>query len=49
MRVALSVGEGEDASVLMPDDLFYSGPVRPGDPATLVWAERDAHALAEVA
>jgi putative spermidine/putrescine transport system ATP-binding protein len=46
VRVALSVGEGEDASVLMPDDLYYRGPVSPGDAATLVWAERDAHALA---
>jgi putative spermidine/putrescine transport system ATP-binding protein len=45
VRIALSVGDGEDASVLVPDDVFYNGPVRPGDAATLVWAERDAHSL----
>ena len=46
VRVALTVGEGRDASVLVPDEQFYAEPVQPGDAATLVWAERDAHALA---
>ncbi|SDB06988.1 ABC transporter ATP-binding protein [Belnapia rosea] len=48
VRVALSVGEGQDASVLVPDEQFYAEPVAPGDSATLVWRERDAHALAEL-
>jgi putative spermidine/putrescine transport system ATP-binding protein len=46
VRVAVSVGEGEDASVLVSDEAFYADPVQPGDAATLSWAERDAHALA---
>jgi hypothetical protein len=29
----------------LPDELFYSGPVVPGEHATLVWSEGDAHAL----
>ena len=48
VRVAVSVGGAEDASVLVPDDAFYAEPVQPGDAATLIWAERDAHALEEV-
>ncbi|MBL6081839.1 ABC transporter ATP-binding protein [Belnapia sp. T18] len=48
VRVAVSVGEGEDASVLVSDEAFYADPVQPGDAATLIWTERDAHALAEV-
>jgi putative spermidine/putrescine transport system ATP-binding protein len=50
VRIAVTLdADGEDASVVVPDDLFYAGPVAPGDPATLVWAERDAHALAAAA
>ena len=36
---------GEQAAALLPDDLFFAGPVRPGDAATLVWSEADAHHL----
>ena len=46
VRVALSVENGESVSALVPDDIFYAAPVAPGEPATLVWSERDAHALA---
>jgi len=45
VRVALATDPGDEASALVPDSLFYDRPVEPGDPATLVWAERDAHAL----
>jgi putative spermidine/putrescine transport system ATP-binding protein len=48
VRVAVSVGGAEDASVLLPDDAFYAEPVQPGDAATLIWAERDAHVLEEI-
>jgi putative spermidine/putrescine transport system ATP-binding protein len=47
VRVALATDPGEEASALVPDSLFFDRPVEPGDQATLVWAERDAHVLAE--
>ena len=47
VRVALSLEDGEDASVLLPDEAFYAEPVAPGDAAVLTWRERDAHVLAE--
>ena len=47
VRVALAMADGDEASALVPDAEFYARPVEPGEPATLVWAERDAHALAE--
>ena len=46
MRVALATEAGAEASALVPDGEFYSRPVKPGDDVTLVWSERDAHALA---
>jgi len=46
VRVALETAAGEDASVLLPDNVFFAKPVRPGDAATLVWSDQDAHALA---
>jgi putative spermidine/putrescine transport system ATP-binding protein len=46
VRVALATDAGEEASALLPDGDFYASPVEPGQPATLVWAERDAHVLA---
>jgi len=46
VRVALETEQGQHASALVPDDMFYAGPVQPGDAATLVWSEADAHALA---
>ena len=47
VRVALATDRGEEASALVPDGDFYAHPVQPGDPATLVWSERDVHVLAE--
>ena len=47
VRVALATDGGEEASALLPDGDFYARPVEPGDAATLVWSERDAHVLAE--
>jgi len=29
--------------VLVPDEVFFARPVRPGDSATLSWSEADAH------
>ncbi len=45
VRVALATDAGEEASALVPDGDFYASPVEPGQMATLVWSERDAHAL----
>jgi putative spermidine/putrescine transport system ATP-binding protein len=45
VRVALETQSGEQAAALLPDSLFFAGPVRPGDAATLVWLESDAHRL----
>jgi len=47
VRIALATDAGAEASALLPDGDFYSRPVKPGDVVTLVWSERDAHALAE--
>jgi putative spermidine/putrescine transport system ATP-binding protein len=47
VRVALATDPGDEASALVPDSLFYERPVEPGDKTTLVWSERDAHALSE--
>ncbi|MGE0226266.1 MAG: ABC transporter ATP-binding protein [Acetobacteraceae bacterium] len=47
VRVALATDPGDEASALVPDSVFYAGPVEPGDVATLTWSERDAHTLAE--
>jgi putative spermidine/putrescine transport system ATP-binding protein len=45
VRVALETQSGEQAAALLPDDMFFAGPVQPGDAATLVWSEADAHYL----
>ena len=45
VRVALETQSGEQAAALLPDDMFFAGPVQPGDAATLVWSEADAHRL----
>jgi putative spermidine/putrescine transport system ATP-binding protein len=45
VRVALETPSGEQASALLPDDLFFAGPVQPGEPATFVWSEADVHRL----
>jgi putative spermidine/putrescine transport system ATP-binding protein len=46
VRVALSVTGGQDVSVVMPDEAFFANPVQPGEEATVVWSDRDAHAVA---
>jgi putative spermidine/putrescine transport system ATP-binding protein len=45
VRIALETASGEQAAALVPDDMFFAGPVQPGDAATLVWCETDAHHL----
>ncbi len=45
VRVVLETDQDEGVTVVVPDDTFYASPVRPGDPATLVWSADDAHAL----
>jgi putative spermidine/putrescine transport system ATP-binding protein len=45
VRVALAIDSGEEASALLPDSDFYARPVEPGEAATLMWSERDAHVL----
>jgi putative spermidine/putrescine transport system ATP-binding protein len=47
VRVALATDGGEEASALLPDNDFYARPVSPGDAATLMWSERDAHVLTD--
>src|SRR3954449_1713401 len=42
VRIALETDAGEQAAALLPDDTFFAGPVRPGDPVTLIWSESDA-------
>ncbi|HET7882339.1 MAG TPA: ABC transporter ATP-binding protein [Acetobacteraceae bacterium] len=46
VRVAVAIDNGEEASALLPDNNFYARPVEPGEAATLIWSERDAHVLA---
>jgi putative spermidine/putrescine transport system ATP-binding protein len=43
VRVALETPAGEQVSAILPDSLFFAAPVRPGEPATLVWSEQDVH------
>lgn len=47
VRVSLATNLGTDVSVLVPDSVFYARPVQPGDPATLVWSQADAHRLGD--
>jgi putative spermidine/putrescine transport system ATP-binding protein len=46
VRVALQMQSGEQAAALLPDNTYFATPVKPGDPATLVWSEADAHPVA---
>jgi putative spermidine/putrescine transport system ATP-binding protein len=43
VRVALEAQTGEQAAALLPDNTYFAAPVQPGDSATLVWSEADAH------
>ena len=47
VRVAMATDPGSEAAALVPDHEFYAKPVAPGDPATLIWAARDAHIMPE--
>jgi putative spermidine/putrescine transport system ATP-binding protein len=47
VRVALTTDAGDEAAALIPDATFYRAPVAPGDAATLVWSDDDAHKLTE--
>ena len=47
VRVVLETDHEEGATALVPDNTFYASPVRPGDPATLVWSAEDAHHLTD--
>ncbi len=46
VRVAIATDPGDELSALVPDGLFHEQPVQPGDPATLVWLDRDVHRMA---
>jgi putative spermidine/putrescine transport system ATP-binding protein len=45
VRVSLETPSGEQAAALLPDNMFFAEPVNPGDPATFIWSEADAHRL----
>ncbi|WP_149538283.1 ABC transporter ATP-binding protein [Siccirubricoccus phaeus] len=45
VRLALTVGDGEGASILLPDELFFANPVQMGEEAVMVWREQDSHPL----
>jgi putative spermidine/putrescine transport system ATP-binding protein len=45
VRIALESHSGEHVAALLPDDMFFARPMQPGDVATLVWSETDAHHL----
>jgi hypothetical protein len=47
VRVAVMTEGGDEVSALVPDQMFYQQPAEPGQAATLVWSERDTHALVE--
>jgi len=40
VRVALETEFAGQATALLPDKLFYAGPVAPGERATLVWSRK---------
>jgi putative spermidine/putrescine transport system ATP-binding protein len=46
VRVAVATDPGDEVAALVPDGTFHQNPVAPGDPATLVWSERDVHRMA---
>jgi putative spermidine/putrescine transport system ATP-binding protein len=46
VRVAVTTDDGEEASALLPDHLFYANPVARGDIATLSWPPAAARFLA---
>lgn len=46
VRVALSLRDGGEAAVLVPDDAFMAEPVSAGQVTALWWSAKDAHRLA---
>ena len=46
VRVALQMRSGEQAAALLPDNAYFAAPVHPGESATLLWSEGDAHPVA---
>jgi len=46
VRIALAMEGGDQASALVPDATFHGASVEPGNAATVVWSERNAHLLA---
>jgi putative spermidine/putrescine transport system ATP-binding protein len=46
VRVALKTNSGEEASVMVPDHVYYAAPVEPGSGTRLTWSPDDEHALA---
>lgn len=49
VRVALSSGDGQDVSAIMPDDRFFSAPVQPGEATIAAWSDRNAHVISNSA
>jgi len=47
VRVGVLTDAGDEVSALIPDQQFYRQPAEPGQPATLVWAPGDTHALVD--
>ncbi|WP_158818865.1 ABC transporter ATP-binding protein [Methylocapsa sp. S129] len=47
VRVSVATDNGLDAAALIPDELFFTAPVDIGHAVTLIWSERDAHALSD--
>jgi putative spermidine/putrescine transport system ATP-binding protein len=47
VRVSVAAETGLDAAALIPDELFFEAPVDIGHPVTIVWSDRDAHALSD--
>ncbi len=47
VRVTLAGENGADAAALLSDEAFFAAPVDIGNAATLLWSDRDAHALSD--
>jgi putative spermidine/putrescine transport system ATP-binding protein len=46
VRMAVKTASGEEASVVLPDQVYYAAPVQPGSGTRLTWSSADEHALA---
>jgi putative spermidine/putrescine transport system ATP-binding protein len=45
VRVVVTLADGKEAAVLLPDDVFFASPVEVGHAAALSWDPRDVHGL----